>query len=227
MSALRHWPEVPVLYSFRRCPYAMRARLAVAAAGVQVELREIVLRNKPAHMLELSPKGTVPVLWLPNGEVLEESLDILHWALRQRDPLGLQQLNEAESAEAQALVQVLDGPFKRHLDRYKYPERYSSKEADFDRQHHKAAGLAILQDWSQRIARHGNLIRADLTWVDLAVLPFVRQFRIPEPEWFDAQPELSALTTRLAAFVASPLFESVMLKWTPWTPGDTPVRFPA
>lgn len=216
----------PVLYSFRRCPFAMRARLAIVASGLQVEIREIVLRDKPEHMLMLSPKGTVPVLWLPDGSVLEQSLEVMHWALEQSDPHGLTELSPSQVQDAAAVVAVLDGAFKHHLDRYKYPERYSGKEPHFDRMTHRAAGVDILKAWNQRIEAQGHLLGDRLSWLDLAVLPFVRQFRIPEPEWFESLPELSALSARLAGFVASDWFEAAMVKLPVWKPGDVPVMFP-
>lgn len=223
---------LPVLYSFRRCPYAMRARLAIVASGLAVEIREILLRDKPEHMLSLSPKGTVPVLWFPDqpqgtvGGVLEQSLDVMRWALGLSDPCGLMKLTAAEYADAEQIVAVLDGEFKHHLDRYKYPERYSPKEDGFDRLKHRSAGVEILRGWSDRISKQGNLIGDHLTWVDLAVLPFVRQFRIPEPEWFDSLPEIAPLAKQLAQFVVSPWFEVAMVKLDPWKPGDAAIVFP-
>ncbi|MDH4394381.1 MAG: glutathione S-transferase N-terminal domain-containing protein [Limnobacter sp.] len=217
---------LPVLYSFRRCPYAMRARLAIVASGMKVEIREIVLRNKPEHMLSLSPKGTVPVLWLTDGTVLEQSLDVMKWALGLSDRNDLMKLSVDERVGAEQIVAVLDGEFKHHLDRYKYPERYSAKEEGFDRMSHRSAGVEILRGWSDRIAAQGHLVCDRLTWVDLAALPFVRQFRIPEPEWFDSLPEIAALSKRLAEFVVSPWFEAAMVKLEPWKPGDAAIVFP-
>ncbi|MDX1320322.1 MAG: glutathione S-transferase N-terminal domain-containing protein, partial [Oceanospirillum sp.] len=113
--------SLPRLYSFRRCPYAMRARLGLLFAGLQVELREIVLKNKPAPMLAISPKGTVPVLELPDGRVIEESREILEWALAQQDPAGLL---DVDLQLAAGLLDQNDGDFKHWLDRYKYADRH-------------------------------------------------------------------------------------------------------
>lgn len=223
---------LPVLYSFRRCPYAMRARLAIVASGLKVEIREIVLRNKPEHMLSLSPKGTVPVLWFPDrtvgsiSAVLEQSLDVMKWALGLSDRNDLMKLSVDQQVDAEQVVALLDGEFKHHLDRYKYPERYSAKEEGFNRMKHRSEGVEILRGWSDRIAAQGHLISDRLTWVDLAVLPFVRQFRIPEPEWFDSLPEIEALSKRLEQFVVSPWFEAAMVKLDPWKPGDEATIFP-
>ena len=126
MDELASMPDkTPILYSFRRCPYAMRARLAIAVSGQTCALREVVLRNKPPEMIQASPKGTVPVMLLPNGHVLEESLEIMHWALNKSDPEGwLAPLNEA-SDHINTLISENDGSFKENLDRYKYPTRYN------------------------------------------------------------------------------------------------------
>lgn len=204
----------------------MRARLAIVASGLKVHVREIVLRDKPEHMIELSPKGTVPVLLLPDGKVLEQSLEIMHWALGLSDPHGLSNLSAEETVLAGQLIVLLDGEFKQHLDRYKYPERYATKESGFDRMYHRTAGVEILSQWNTFIESSGHLTGKRLTWVDLAVLPFVRQFRIPEPDWFDALPQVAALSKRLAEFVESDWFEAAMVKLNPWKPGDPNTIFP-
>ena len=121
---------LPVLYSFRRCPYAMRARLALAVSGLPLELREVTLRSKPPELLAASPKGTVPVLVLPDGEVIDESLDVMLWALRQHDPESWLEAAEASLDGMLALISECDGAFKQHLDRYKYPNRYAGEHAD-------------------------------------------------------------------------------------------------
>ncbi|WP_353618888.1 glutathione S-transferase N-terminal domain-containing protein [Paenacidovorax monticola] len=145
--------ELPVLYSFRRCPYAMRARLAIAASGQQCELREVVLRDKPAALLQASPKGTVPVLVLPDGAVLEQSLDIMHWALARNDPQHWLDADPAQARAMQALVAECDGAFKQALDRTKYPQRYPSEDPTPHRQR--------AEDWlvglEQRLATGGFL----------------------------------------------------------------------
>ena len=129
-----------ILYSFRRCPYAMRARMALSVSGASYEHREVVLRDKPPEMLEVSPKGTVPVLVVPGAPPLEESLDIMHWALGQNDPEGWLDRND------QLLIETNDGPFKHHLDRYKYATRYD----DVDPEEHRAAAFDILKQLDER-----------------------------------------------------------------------------
>ena len=197
----------PVLYSFRRCPYAMRARLALAAAGQVVELREVALKAKAPELLEASAKGTVPVLVQADGAVLEESLEIMRWALEQADPLGWLQADRAETA---ALIAQNDGPFKRHLDRFKYPDRYG----EVDPMEHRAAALAILREWEQRLAVGGWLLGAQATLADWSLLPFVRQFRLADPDGFAAEPGLEGLKDWLARFERSELLARVMD--SPW-----------
>ena len=197
----------PVLYSFRRCPYAMRARLALAAAGQVVELREVSLKAKAPELLEASAKGTVPVLVQADGAVLEESLEIMRWALEQADPLGWLQ---ADGAETAALIAQNDGPFKRNLDRFKYPDRYG----EVDPLEHRAAALAILREWEQRLAVGGWLLGAQATLADWALLPFVRQFRLADPDGFAAESALDSLKDWLARFEHSELLARVMD--SPW-----------
>lgn len=220
----RHLPETPVLYSFRRCPYAMRARLGIVASGLIVELREILLRDKPEHMLNLSPKGTVPVLWLCDGTVIDESLDVMLWALQQSDPLGWLDLNEQQTRQTDDLVAQLDGPFKHHLDRYKYANRYE----DCDALTHRQACVDILRTWDGLIASNGGwLVDQRERFVDYALLPFVRQFRVADETFFDEEPTLGALRQWLFNYLESPKFRAIMPKLKPWQPGDAAVLFPA
>ncbi len=199
---------LPVLYSFRRCPYAMRARLALAASETEVEHREVLLRDKPAAMLAASPKGTVPVLVLPDGEVIEESLDIMRRALQRNDPLGWLTPGEAMFE----LVAVNDGPFKRALDRYKYPNRYEGEDALENR----ARGLEILTGLEARLVGSTFLCGEAMSLADAAIFPFVRQFAHTDRGWFGAQ-ALPHLQTWLAAHLASPIFTRVMQKYPVWT----------
>lgn len=207
-------PMCPVLYSFRRCPYAMRARLALYTSAVPHEHREVVLQNKPAHMLGLSPKGTVPVLWVPGpagGQVLEQSLDIMWWALRQHDPLNW--LPDTDTALAKALAQIAhnDGPFKRHLDRYKYPQRSGLASGSTDRD----LAAAWLTSLEQELQIQPFLAGGHFGLADAAMAPFVRQFAHTDPVWFAAQP-WRALAAWLTHFESSDLFKAIMQKHAPW-----------
>ena len=209
---------LPVLYSFRRCPYAMRARMALLASGTACELREIVLRAKPAEMLAVSPKGTVPVLVLPDGTVLEESLEIMLWALERNDP---ENWLSPEHGSREAMLQLIaqcDGEFKFHLDRYKYPDRYENTDALM----HRAAGTEFLLKLNGKMARHTHLYGNRPALADIAIAPFIRQFAHTDQAWFDAQP-WPQLHLWLSTFLDSRLFNDAMRKYAPWEPG-TPVQ---
>lgn len=204
----------PVLYSFRRCPYAMRARMALWVAGVTVELREVKLAAKPPELLAASPKGTVPVLVLAEGQVIEQSLDIMRWALARCDP------EDWLAGDDAALIATNDGAFKHHLDRAKYPGRYDEgSETD-----HRAAALALLSPLEARLAEAPFLTGETRALTDVALLPFIRQFAGIEPEWFAAQP-LRHLQDWLARLLDSDLFAAVMGKYVPWQAGGPPVLF--
>lgn len=191
---------LPKLFSFRRCPYAMRARLALLVSEQKFDLHEVSLRVKPAAMLDASPKGTVPVLVLPDGTVIDESLDIMLWALGRNDPEHwLAGLNPA-------LIAQNDGQFKHHLDRYKYAPRYAC-----DPQPHGAAALAILREWDARIGETGQLCGPAHSMTDMAIMPFVRQFAATDRDWFAAQ-AVPHIHRWLAEHEASALFARVMEK---------------
>ena len=213
----------PNLYSFRRCPYAMRARLAIAISGPTVELREIILRDKPQTMLDISPKGTIPVLQLADGTVIEESLEIMDWALGKHDPDGWLTGDEAHREELVGLTTQNEGRFKRALDRYKYPGRYEDENVDPKEQ--RAIGLKVLQELDAMIGKKAFLFRETPTYTDMALLPFIRQFANTDRTWFDAQ-DISHVHRWLSAFLDSPLFLSIMTKYDKWQEGDAPVLFP-
>lgn len=209
----------PILYSFRRCPYAMRARLALQVSGMVVELREIELKNKPAEMLQVSPKGTVPVLVLTNGEVLDQSLEIMQWALAQHDPQAWLAHPTAGAAMQQSLDRIAlnDGGFKQALDRYKYPHRYGLADGLAAR----AEGAKTLLAWEQQLQVQAFLQGAHWGLADAAIAPFVRQFAHTDPAWFAAQ-AWPHLKTWLARFEASAAFAAIMQKVPVWRSGDPP-----
>ena len=209
---------IPILYSFRRCPFAMRARWALLEAGLRVQWREIALKQKPAEMLQVSPKGTVPVLVLSDGTVIDESLAVMDWALDQADPRRLR-----EAGDASALIDQNDGPFKHHLDRFKYTDRYPGEHQDT----HRAAGLAILRSWNQRVATNGWLLSDELSLADAALWPFVRQWRTADPQGFDADDNLQELRNWLNRFLEDSRFERLMQRADPWNAGGHQHQFPA
>lgn len=206
----------PVLYSFRRCPYAMRARLALVSAGIETELREILLRDKAPAFLEASPKGTVPVI-VAGGQVIEESLDIMRWALAHADPEGW--LNYPE--EGNALMAECDGPFKTALDRYKYQNRHDS-EPEVERAH----GAAFLRKLNAKLEMSAYLFGEHPTLPDMAIVTFVRQFANTDRDWFDAQawPHLRGWLDR---FTQSDRFAAIMQKYPKWQAEDPITVFPA
>ena len=212
---------LPILYSFRRCPYAMRARLALLASGIVCELREVVLRSKPAEMLAISPKGTVPVLQLPNGQVLEQSLDIMLWALGQHDPLGWLAQNPEQQAHQYAWIAACDGDFKAHLDRYKYPNRYALADGLTDR----AQGSEFLASLNTALQTTGYLAGTAWGLADAAIAPFVRQWAHTDPAWFASQP-WADLQRWLSRFETSPTFAQAMAKFPPWAPDHAPLHWP-
>ena len=187
----------------------MRARLALQAAGQAVEHREIVLKNKPSEMLRVSPKGTVPVLVLADGAVLEQSLDIMRWALERSDPLGWLGGDETKRQNTWALIAENDGEFKHHLDRYKYPQRYSDA---LGADHHASQAVAVLlEPLEVQLKEQRQLGGATPCAADIGIFPFVRQFAAVNPEWFEALP-LPALKAWLTGWLAHPLFEQAMAK---------------
>lgn len=213
--------ERPILYSFRRCPYAMRARLALLASGTICTHREILLRDKPGAMLEVSPKGTVPVLIKPDGGVLEESLDVAFWALTASDPLGWLKPWQDNETRAAELLERNDGPFKHHLDRYKYANRYAAEEEA----EHRAAGLEVLKDLNAQLEATGFLHGEAFSFLDAGIAPFIRQFRIADPKWFDGL-QLPSLQRWLTRFVESERFATVMFKYPVWDGGEDSQVFP-
>ncbi|MGV6394742.1 glutathione S-transferase [Pseudomonas caspiana] len=196
-----------VLYSFRRCPYAMRARMALRYAGCAVRIHEVSLKAKPPEMLERSPKGTVPVLVL-DDQVLEQSLDIMHWALARNDPDNWLMIEDGDGRrEIQALVEENDQLFKQHLDRYKYFVRHP----EHPQQHYRQLGEVFLQKLETRLQRQDFLITNRVTLADIALAPFIRQFSAVDPEWFATSP-YPKLRGWLQRFVESGLFKAVMVR---------------
>lgn len=213
--------RLPVLYSFRRCPYAMRARLAIAVSGTVCELREVVLRDKPSALLEASPKATVPVLVDVDGRTLEQSLDIMLWALHRNDPAGWLRPGQGDLAAMLALIADCDATFKYHLDRYKYPQRYENPDSTG---HREKAGLWLCQ-LNARLEKAAFLFGDHAALADMAILPFVRQYAHTDIAWFDAQP-WAALRQCLQNWMRSDLFERVMQKYPAWTEQAGAERFP-
>ena len=210
-------PDLPILYSFRRCPYAMRARMALAASGEEVMLREVLLRDKPSELLAASPKATVPVLVLSDGGVIEESLDVMQWALEYRDPLGW--LDNA--ALKSDWISACDGDFKHWLDRYKYADRHPEHTAEDYRKNAEA----FIQKLEDRLSGADWVVGDAASAVDVALFPFVRQFAGVEPSWWQQAP-YSHVRQWLENWLNSALFSAIMAKYPRWESGHPGERFP-
>ena len=206
-----------LLYSFRRCPFAMRARMALVVSGLEYEHREVLLRDKPASMLTYSPKGTVPVFVCEDGKVLDESQDIMLFALEQNDP---ENWLDCDLETAHALSETITGPFKFHLDRYKYASRYDKsatrKTVDLD---HRNSACQILKNFEHILSRQDYLLGKRATLADYAVFPFIRQFAHVEPDWWH-KPQFPNLQTWLSGLMSSPLFMKIMTKHPIWREGE-------
>lgn len=195
-----------ILYSYRRCPYAMRARMALRTAGIQVEQIEISLRDKPTALLAISPKGTVPVLQCSDGRVLDESLDIMHWALAQSDPDGW--LTLASQAEHLELIRANDTEFKFWLDRYKYAERFP----EFSRSHYRGqAEYFMLSKLEKKLSVNVFLGGKRASLSDVAIFPFVRQFAAVDANWFAAS-QWVGVRTWLSYWTDTETYKQIMLK---------------
>ncbi|MBX9937198.1 MAG: glutathione S-transferase [Burkholderiaceae bacterium] len=219
----------PLLYTYRRCPYAIRARMALLVANIAFDAHDIILRHKPAAMLAASPKGTVPVLVLPDGQVLEQSWDIVQWALSHQQTSAKAQSwwSRALTPDNLELLRCNDGDFKHHLDRYKYPERFvaepstSPTATDKGVGHRDQAVAVLLEPLEQRLAQQPFLGGAQPCATDFGIFPFVRQFAAVDSAWFDTLP-LGHVKTWLAHWLQSTLFEACMQK----LPSNVPEPFP-
>jgi len=214
MSAL------PILYNFRRCPYAMRARLALIIAQVQCELREVDLGNKPQSMLDVSPKGTVPVLLFADDSVLDESLDIMLWTFSQADMTAWLNPESGKLDDMLELIGRNDGEFKYHLDRYKYPDRYLTENSEPRHQRQQACGF--LSQLETLLNNNDFLFGPHPSLADIAIFPFVRQFAGTEREWFTSL-DYPRLHAWLNGWLNSELFANTMQKNFPWPAGEAPV----
>jgi len=211
-----------VLYSFRRCPYAMRARLALAISNISVELREVVLRDKPPSLVCLSAKSTVPVLLTKEKQLLDESYDIMVWALTQiTSTNALAKLDRDQQTLSAQLIEYNDGEFKYFLDRYKYADRYPEHSQLYYRQQAEQ----FLVRLEQQLCHQPYLFSSILSITDLAILPFIRQFAFVDKTWFD-HADYPQLHSWLTTFLDSDLFHSIMKKYPQWHEGDEAQYFP-
>lgn len=215
--------KIGILYSFRRCPYAMRARLACALflPAQSLELREVVLKNKPQQLIEISPKATVPVLQLTSKQVIDESRDILFWALgNATDELKQQYAPQHLQLEIDHLIDENDGSFKWALDRYKYSDRHEESE-----EHYREMGEVFLAKLEKLLEKSPYLLADEMTLADIAIFPFVRQFAHVNKNWFEQSP-YPKLINWLNELLESELFKSIMEKYKPWQAGQKIIYFP-
>ena len=200
----------PILYSFRKRPFAMRARLILKKCDVKVRLREVGLKDKPKELLEVSPKATVPVLILPD-QILDQSMDIILWALSVSDSHNIMGSWNADKAASAQFLESLDDDFKHHLDRYKYSARFEAKDKNF----HRDLAMLWIANIEVKLSEMPYLSGKKIGIFDYICLPFIRQFRIADPDWFDSQ-KLPYLHKSLSQFVESDLFKQVMQKMPIW-----------
>ncbi len=208
-----------ILYSFRRCPFAIRARWMIALCGISIIIREIDLKNKPEELLEISPKGTVPVLLTSNQEIIQESIEIMNWAINNAKTNRnlIDKLSTDNCQEVKEYILTNDTRFKFHLDRYKYTNRYEEVDAEY----HRTQAKKILVKLSNQIDANssnstGWLLGKEESLADLAIWPFVRQYRITNPKYFDEDLELTHLKKWLFRYLNNPLFLYVMQKYSLW-----------
>lgn len=212
---------LPVLYSFRRCPYAMRARMAIYTSRVDVEIREVHLADKPNEMLEVSPKATVPVLVTTSNEVFDESLDIMRWAMNINDQQGwLAEYSSKKCLQMDDLIVENDFIFKQHLDHYKYADRFPENSAEYYRQQ----GEVFLAKLEQLLGNSHYLFSEEPSFADIAIFPFIRQFASVDICWFE-QSRYVKLQRWLQQFLVSEQFLRVMDKYPAWKPGNKTVIF--
>ena len=212
--------EYPILYSFIRCPYAMRARMALKLTNTKCEIREVRLNNKPKQMIDKSPKGTVPVLVLQK-EVIDESNDIIEWALSSNNIFD-GNIDHDQIDLTNNLIELFDSKFKYNLDRYKYATRYENINKD----KHKKECLDILINLENVISNDGWILGSKINKLDISILPFIRQFRIADIEWFDKQNKIKGIQKILFNFLDSNLFKEVMYKYDVWEENAEPQFFP-
>ena len=208
---------LPILYSFRRCPYAMRARMVLLHSKIQCEIREIKLSNKPKEMLAISPKGTVPVLILENGDILDESLDVMLWAIEQGN---LRNLFNPGKKEILDLIKINDGEFKDAIDRYKYSSLYPEKPMI----EYRKMGELFLEKIESYLEKNKFIFGKNISLADLAIFPFVRQFCRVDIDWFNSS-LFKKIKEWTLFFEGSENFIDIMRKIKPWTTGDKPTLF--
>ena len=215
-----------ILYSFRRCPFAMRARAAIYFSKIKVELREVLLRDKPSEMLDISSKGTVPVLELEEN-ILDESIDIMLWALNINDSKDLLCPYREQRSFVLDTINTFDQEFKYHLDRYKYSSRYINKKGFLFKEEHRNKGIKYLKTL-QNILEKNNykfLYKNKISFLDIAIFPLIRQYKIVDISFFNENNEIKLVNIWLENIINTIFFKDIMYKYEVWNPGDNPIYF--
>ena len=220
------YKEIPILYSFRRCPFAMRARAAIYYSKVKIELREVILRQKPEQMLKVSPKGTVPVLELKNT-ILEESIDIMLWALNINDEKNILCPFKENKKFCLDIINIFDNDFKYHLDRYKYNIRYINEKNFESKEKHRDEGIKHLKILEKILLKNNfkYLYKNKISILDLALFPLIRQFKIADTEFFEKNKELPLLNIWLKNLINTMFFKNIMYKYKVWNSNNAPIYF--
>tara|TARA_B100001175_G_scaffold148768_1_gene126180 strand:- start:13 stop:666 length:654 start_codon:yes stop_codon:yes gene_type:complete len=213
--------KYPILYSFKRCPYAMRARMALKLADITCEIREVSLSNKPNHMLKISPKGTVPVLILKD-KIIDESIDVINWVISKTD-IFKENLDQNKLELSDEMICIFDDKFKYHLDRYKYSNRYKDADLEF----HRSECKKLLVSLEHLISNNVWFFGDKLNKLDISILPFIRQFKIADIDWFDSQKDIPKVKEVLDNFLESKLFIEIMHNYKVWEEEADSVYFPA
>ena len=212
--------KVPILYSFKRCPYAMRARMALKLANIKCELREVKLSNKPEHMIKVSPKATVPVL-ITDEIVIEESIDIINWAIKKKN-IFKNNISKKDELLTEEIIELFDTEFKYHLDRYKYSSRYK----DSKRNYHRDMCISVLLNIELLVSKKHWFFGKNINKIDISILPFIRQFRVADPDYFDQHKKIVNIKNYLNNFLNSSLYHQIMHKYEAWTESSEVVYFP-
>ncbi len=210
----------PILYSFKRCPYAMRARMALKLGNIKCELREVELSNKPEHMIKISPKATVPVL-ITDGIVIEESIDIINWAIKKKN-IFKNNISKKDELLTEEIIELFDTEFKYHLDRYKYSSRYK----DSKRNYHRDMCISVLLNIELLVSKKHWFFGKNINKIDISILPFIRQFRVADPDYFDQHKKIVNIKNYLNNFLNSSLYHQIMHKYEAWTESSEVVYFP-
>ena len=212
--------KIPILYSFRRCPFAIRARTMILLTGIKCELREVSLSNKPIEMLNISKKGTVPVLQLKD-KIIDESLEIMLWALNKKKNKTILAPYLKFKNDVDYIISIIDGDFKYNLDRYKYFQRFKFG----NRELHRDKAYLILKDLEKKISYSFSSL-SHLSFLFISINPLIRQFKNTDSEWFDNLSDIDNIKKYLFLYVDSPLFKQVMKKYKNWNNDSDPNYFP-